>query len=112
MKKGSGSGRLQPGCCRERDSLRQTTEEMCQEDEHGENSFSRPERGSSAGHEFRELVLGAESVLRDLVREALVERLRRQAAASGPDRSEVEQLDQDGGRVVVGADMDLARDCA
>src|SRR5258708_36232794 len=66
----------------------------------------------SAGQEFGELVLGAESLLRDLVREALVERLRCQAAASGSDRSDVEQLDQDGGRVVVGADMDLARDCA
>src|SRR6267378_4849781 len=74
--------------------------------------FHAPSAAPSAGYEFRELVLGAERVLRDLVREALVERLRRQAAASGPDRSEIEQLDQDGGRVVVGADMDLARDCA
>src|SRR6266849_914136 len=66
---------------------------------------------ASAGHEFGELVLGAESMFRDLVREAFVERLRCQTAASGPESSDVEQLDHDGGRVVVGADMDLARDC-
>ena len=44
-------------------------------------------------------------MFRDLVREAFVERLRRQAEPSGPDRSDVEQLDQDGRRVVVGADV-------